>query len=62
VRFRAAASEAFLARADRSSGVMVSRERLPPISPPFAADFAQDLAEDRSGFAVHTDSLTSFRD
>jgi hypothetical protein len=30
VRFFAAASEAFLARAERSSGVMVSRLRLPP--------------------------------
>jgi len=34
VRFFAAASEAFLARADRSSGVIVSSERLPPIFPP----------------------------
>ncbi len=35
VRFRAAASDAFFARAERSSGVMVSRLRLPPIFPPF---------------------------
>ncbi len=36
--FRAAvaASDAFFARATRSSGVMVSRERFPPIFPPFA--------------------------
>ena len=34
VRFAAAASDAFLARADRCSGVMVSRLRLPPILPP----------------------------
>lgn len=36
--FRAAtaAAEAFFARAVRSSGVMVSRERFPPICPPFA--------------------------
>jgi hypothetical protein len=36
VRFFAAAMAAFFARADRSSGVMVSRLRLPPILPPFA--------------------------
>jgi hypothetical protein len=35
VRFLAAAIAAFFARADRSSGVMVSRLRLPPILPPF---------------------------
>jgi hypothetical protein len=34
VRLRAAASDAFLARAERSSGVIVSRLRLPPILPP----------------------------
>ncbi len=34
VRFFAAAVAAFLARADRSSGVIVSRLRLPPIFPP----------------------------
>lgn len=34
VRFFAAASEAFFARAERSSAVMVSRLRLPPILPP----------------------------
>jgi hypothetical protein len=34
VRFRTAASAAFYARADRSSGVMVSSERFPPINPP----------------------------
>jgi hypothetical protein len=34
VRFFAAASDAFLALADRSSAVMVSRLRLPPILPP----------------------------
>src|SRR6516162_2435333 len=36
VRFFAAAMAAFLARADRSSGVIVSKLRLPPILPPFA--------------------------
>jgi hypothetical protein len=35
VRFFGAAMAAFLARADRCSGVMVSRLRLPPILPPF---------------------------
>jgi hypothetical protein len=35
VRFLAAAIEAFLARAERSAGVIVSRLRLPPIFPPF---------------------------
>ena len=35
VRFFAAASDAFFARAERSSAVMVSRLRLPPILPPF---------------------------
>jgi hypothetical protein len=34
VRFFAAAVAAFFALADRSSGVMVSRLRLPPILPP----------------------------
>jgi hypothetical protein len=34
VRFLAAANDAFLARAERSSGVIVSRLRLPPILPP----------------------------
>jgi hypothetical protein len=34
VRFFAAASEAFFALAERSSGVIVSRLRLPPILPP----------------------------
>src|SRR5215831_10904954 len=34
VRFAAAAVDAFLARAERSSGVIVSRLRLPPILPP----------------------------
>jgi hypothetical protein len=34
VRFFAAAIAAFFARAERSSGVMVSRLRLPPILPP----------------------------
>ncbi len=33
VRFAAAASDAFLARADRSSGVMVTRLRFPPFDP-----------------------------
>jgi hypothetical protein len=33
VRFFAAASDAFFARAERSSGVMVSRLRLPPREP-----------------------------
>ena len=33
-RFLAAARDAFLARAERSFGVMVSRLRLPPILPP----------------------------
>src|ERR1043166_8693732 len=33
VRFFAAASDAILARAERSSGVMVSRLRLPPFEP-----------------------------
>jgi hypothetical protein len=35
VRFFAATSDAFFARADRSFAVMVSRLRLPPILPPF---------------------------
>lgn len=34
VRFLAAAKDALLARADRSSAVMVSRLRFPPIFPP----------------------------
>src|SRR5260370_12695883 len=34
VRFFAAARDAFLARAERSSAVIVSRLRLPPILPP----------------------------
>jgi hypothetical protein len=36
VRFFAAAMAAFFARADRSSGVTVSRLRLQPTLPPFA--------------------------
>lgn len=36
LRAATAAAEAFFARAVRSSGVMVSRDRLPPILPPFA--------------------------
>ena len=51
---------AFLARADRSSGVMVTRERLPPILPPFA-DLAHDLAEDGARLRVHADILARFR-
>ena len=35
VRFAAATMDAFLARSDRSSAVIVSRLRLPPILPPF---------------------------
>lgn len=34
LRFLAAAIDAFLARSERSSGVMVSRLRFPPIFPP----------------------------
>lgn len=37
VRFFAAASDAFLARADRSSGVIFLAEALPPILPNFRA-------------------------
>lgn len=42
-RAAAAAAEAFFARALRSSGVMVSRERFPPIFPPILPPFAPCL-------------------
>ena len=43
LRAVAAAAEAFFARTTRSSGVMVSRERLPPIFPPIFPPFAPCL-------------------
>ena len=61
VRFFAAASEAFFARAERSSAVMVSRLRLPPILPPLRADLAHDLREQSLRFLVHTVILRRFR-
>jgi hypothetical protein len=40
VRFLAAAADAFFARADRSSGVMVAGEHLLPILPPLRPNFS----------------------
>jgi hypothetical protein len=50
-RFFAAASEAFLARAERSSGVIVSRLRLPPILPPLRP-ISRMTSETKSFFSM----------
>jgi hypothetical protein len=60
VRFLAAARDAFLARAERSSGVMFSRLRLPPILP-LASEFGHDLREQRAFLFVHISILSGFR-
>jgi hypothetical protein len=61
VRFLAAASDAFLARAVRSSGVMGLQRALAANLAALAPDLAHGLAEDGTGFCVHEGILATIR-
>jgi hypothetical protein len=55
LRAATAAAEAFFARAERSFGVIVSRERLPPIFPPLAPCLRKNSRTSAGSFffAIH---------
>ena len=57
-RFFAAARDAFLARAERSSGVMVSRLLLPPILPPLRPS-SRMISESSAFFLLSMRSILS---